>query len=292
MLELVSRGKVRETYVDPRNPAQLLVVASDRVSAFDVVLPELVPDKGRVLTATSALAFARLAGHVPTHLVEVAMDVPEPWLGRTLRVRRLAMLPVECVVRGRLVGSAWASYQESGTAFGRSLPSGLAFGDPLPEPLFTPTTKASEGHDLPLDDAGFAEVIGPRAYQVREAALGVFAELARWFAEHDLVLVDAKFEFGLDGDELVLADEVATPDAARIVAGSLGAEPRWLDKQLLRDWLLAQGYDGTGPVPALPAWLIQELRARYVEVYEHLAGQPFAAWPGSSTPYGGEGRSQ
>lgn len=282
-------GKVRETWVAPSDETELLVVATDRVSAFDVVLPQLIPDKGRLLTAIAAAAFERVGSDVTTHLLEVATDVPEAWLGRTLRVRRLEMLPVECVVRGRLVGSAWESYQRDGTAFGRALPRDLTFGAAFPEPLFTPTTKAHVGHDLPLGAHELAELVGDqRARRLGDQSLLVFSLLATWFAEKGLTLVDAKFEFGLDGRALVLADEIATPDAARIVAGDLGAAPQWLDKQLLRDWLVAEGFRGEGPPPPLPSELVAELRGRYVAVYETLTGRSFAEWPGSDDPYGGE----
>ncbi len=291
-LERIAVGKVRETWVDPRRPDELLLVATDRVSAFDVVFRELVPDKGRILTAVSASSFSLLAAHLPTHLLRVATDVPPAWEGRTLLVRRLRMLPVECVVRGCVVGSAWESYRRDGTAFGRRLPAGLSFGAQLAEPIFTPTTKATTGHDTPLSDRELGELVGrARADELEAASRAVFAQLRSWFASHGLTLVDAKFEFGLDAGALVLADEVATPDAARIVVGDLGTHPRWLDKQVLRDWLVERGFRGVGEPPALTAAIVAELRSRYVEVYERLSGQAFSRWPGvGSTPYGGEER--
>jgi phosphoribosylaminoimidazole-succinocarboxamide synthase len=286
----VHRGKVRDLY--DVGDGQLLMVASDRLSAFDVVMAEPVPDKGRILTAMSVFWFELLAGTAPNHLVstEVAA-LPEgardPGLaGRMMLVRRCEMLPIECIVRGHLAGSAWKEYRERGTVHGARLPAGLREADPLPAPTFTPSTKAASGtHDenITFDDA-VAIVGGEAAEQARDRSLAVFARATGHAAGRGIVVADTKFELGwLDG-ELVLADEVLTPDSSRFwVEGGYepGATPPGYDKQPVRDWLEATGWDKRPPPPALPAEVVDATRGRYVEIYERLSGRSFADWPGS-----------
>jgi phosphoribosylaminoimidazole-succinocarboxamide synthase len=283
---LLRSGKVREVYEE--QSGTLLMVATDRVSAYDHVFPELVPDKGRLLTAISATAFGMLTDLVPTHFVEVPIDLPPNLVGRTTRVRRLQMLPIECVVRGYLVGSAYEAYQASGEVQGLALPEGLGFGDRLPEPIFTPTTKEETGHDQPLTPQELADRLGGElAERLARRSLSIYARLADWFNGHGLVLLDTKFEFGLDDGDVVLADEVATPDSSRIVRAPVTREPEWLDKQILRDWLRACGFRGDGPPPALDGTVLAALRGAYVTVYETLSGRSFADWPGLAATYGG-----
>lgn len=276
---LLRSGKVREVYEE--QSGTLLMVATDRVSAYDHVFPELVPDKGRLLTAIGATAFGMLTDLVPTHFVEVPIDLPPHLVGRTTRVRRLQMLPIECVVRGYLVGSAYEAYQASGEVQGLALPEGLGFGDRLPEPIFTPTTKEETGHDQPLTPQELADRLGGElAERLARRSLSIYARLADWFNGHGLVLLDTKLEFGLEEGELVLADEVATPDSSRVVRAPVGREPAWLDKQILRDWLRGQGYRGDGVPPTLDGTVLEALRSAYVTVYETLAEASFASWPG------------
>jgi phosphoribosylaminoimidazole-succinocarboxamide synthase len=289
-----SVGKVRETYYRPDDDSRLLVVATDRVSAFDHVFGNGVIDKGRLLTAITALAFEELSKRFETHYLGVPRDLEVPFLGRTLEVRKLRMVPVECVVRGYLVGSAWEAYRNSGSVNGVPLAPGLDFGQRLPEPMFTPTTKAATGHDIALSDEELTAEVGDQlAQKLRDTSIEIYAELASWFESRGLTLVDTKFEFGLSGENLVLADEVATPDSSRIVIGALipgGDNPgSWLDKQVLRDWLLAKGYRGDGDPPELEQSVLDELTKRYRTVYEMLSGDNFAAWPGSSEIYMGRG---
>jgi len=284
--QLVRSGKVREVYED--DSGSLLLVATDRVSAYDHVFPELVPDKGRLLTAISATAFEMLAELVPTHFLDLPTDLPPRLVGRTTRVRRLQMLPIECVVRGYLVGSAYEAYQASGQVQGVRLPEGLGFGDRLAEPIFTPTTKEEAGHDQPLTPQELADRLGGElAERLARRSLSIYARLADWFNGHGLVLLDTKFEFGLDDGDVVLADEVATPDSSRIVRAPVTREPEWLDKQILRDWLRARGFRGDGPPPALDGAVLAALRGAYVTVYETLSGRSFADWPGLAATYGG-----
>jgi phosphoribosylaminoimidazole-succinocarboxamide synthase len=268
----VGRGKVRELLA--LDDDRLALVASDRISTFDVVLPTEIPDKGRVLTGLSAFWFARTREIASNHLLELAPD------GRTTICRRLRMLPIECVVRGYLAGSGWSSYRREGHVCGHALPSGLRESDRLPEPIFTPTTKAESGHDEALDRAGAVALVGERTYAALEAAS---IALYRFGAEHaaarGILLADTKFEFGLDADgALVLADEALTPDSSRFWPADEyepGRGQRSFDKQYARDYCEQVGWDKTAPGPELPAEVVEGTRARYVEAFERLTGCSF-----------------
>ena len=268
----VGSGKVRELYA--LDDERLLLVASDRISTFDVVLPTEIPDKGRVLTGLSGFWFARTSSIVPNHLLGLEAD------GRSSECRRLEMLPLECVVRGYITGSGWKDYQATGATSGHTLPAGLRESDRLPEPIFTPSTKADEGHDenIDLDQAG--ELVGPeRLQEVERVAL----ELYRFASEHALtrgiIIADTKFEFGVDGDgQLVLADEAFTPDSSRFWPAAdyePGRAQPSFDKQFVRDYCESLGWDKTPPGPELPDGVVAGTRARYIEAFEGLTEIPF-----------------
>jgi phosphoribosylaminoimidazole-succinocarboxamide synthase len=268
----VGSGKVRELYA--LDDERLLLVASDRISTFDVVLPTEIPDKGRVLTGLSAFWFARTSSIVPNHLLGLQAD------GRSSECRRLDMLPLECVVRGYITGSGWKDYQATGATSGHTLPAGLRESDRLPEPIFTPSTKADEGHDenIDLDQAG--ELVGSdRLQEVERIAL----ELYRFASEHALargiIIADTKFEFGVDGEgELVLADEAFTPDSSRFWPAAdyePGRAQPSFDKQFVRDYCESLGWDKTPPGPELPDDVVAGTRARYIEAFEGLTEIPF-----------------
>jgi phosphoribosylaminoimidazole-succinocarboxamide synthase len=271
-LVLLARGKVREIYA--LDDERLLLVASDRISTFDVVLPTPIPDKGRVLTGLSAFWFARTRELVPNHLLDLGDD------GRTTVCRRLEMLPVEVVVRGYLSGSGWVDYQATGAVCGHELPPGLLESERLPEPIVTPATKAAEGHDLNIDEVEAARLCGPERYaEAREAALAVYRFAAGQARECGIVLADTKLELGVDADgRLTLADEAVTPDSSRFwpAAGYRpgGPQPSF-DKQFVRDWCLQTGWDRTDPGPELPPDVVAGTRARYVEAFERLTGIEF-----------------
>ncbi len=287
-LDLLASGKVREVYAVRDHPSQLLMVATDRISAYDRVFDEPVIDKGRLLSAISATAFMSISDRFRTHFISIAEDVAPHFLGRATLVERATMVPVECVARGYLVGSAYELYRRTGEVQGVKLPPGLSFGDRLAEPIFTPTTKESEGHDQALTSAQLRHRHGTEVAQaLEELTTEIYQALAAWFCERGLTLVDSKFEFGWIGDQLALADEIATPDSSRIVRGEPGANPVWLDKQLLRDWLSQQGFRGDGPAPSLDHEVITRVRSAYIEVYESLSGRSFADWPGESRAYRG-----
>jgi len=280
-------GKVRELYeVDPD---RMLVVASDRVSVFDVVLPDLIPDKGRVLTALSTFWFEQTRHLVRNHLVSSdPTDFPETAgsevAGRAMLVRAAQPVRLECVARGYLFGSAWSDYQDTGTVMGRRLPAGLAQAEALPDPIFTPTTKADEGHDLPLSDADAAALVGPDRYdQLRELTLAVYKFGAAHTAERGLILADTKLEFGEVDGELVVIDELLTPDSSRYWGADqyrVGTSPPSFDKQYVRDHYLSIGCDMKPPVPHMPEGVIAGTRARYVEAYEQVSGYSFDSWFG------------
>ncbi len=280
-------GKVRELYgVDDE---RLLIVASDRVSVFDVVLPDDIPDKGRVLTAISSFWFdatAHLAGnHVlsfdPATFPE---DAGSEVAGRAMLVRRTEPVRMECIARGYLFGGAWAEYRERGTVQGRKLPSGLREADRLPEPLFTPTTKADEGHDLPISDAEAVALVGAATFDaVKAGTLAVYELGARLASERGVILADTKLEWGHVGDELLVIDELLTPDSSRYWPAEdyvPGSSPPSFDKQYVRDHYLEIGWDKTAPAPHLPPDVIVGTRARYVEAYERLTGRSLADWYG------------
>ena len=273
-LTLHSSGKVREMYeVDD----DLLMVASDRISAYDVIMPTLIPDKGRVLTQMSLFWFDSTRDICPNHFV--SEDVPEEVAGRAIRVRRLDMYPVECVVRGYLAGSGWKEYRESGAVCGITLPGGLQESDRLPEPIFTPATKAEIGdHDENVDFERAAEIIGDRPLmeELRRVSVELYSHAAAHAQERGIILADTKFEFGASpGAEVVLADEVFTPDSSRYWPADEyepGRAQHSFDKQYLRDWLDEIGWDHSPPAPELPDEVVENTRAKYVEAEERITG--------------------
>jgi phosphoribosylaminoimidazole-succinocarboxamide synthase len=282
-------GKVRDLYeVDAEH---LLLVASDRVSTYDCVHPTPVPDKGRVLTGLSAFWFARLRDVVANHLVSTSLlDLPETaqaradeLRGRVMLCRKVAIVPVECVVRGYLAGSGWAEYQAGGAVCGVPLPRGLVQADRLPEPIFTPATKAADGeHDENVTFDEVAVRVGRVvAERLRSLSLALYEAGAAHAAERGILLADTKFEFGLLDGEVVLADEVLTPDSSRywpIGGWEPGRTPPSFDKQYVRDYATSTGWDRNPPAPALPDDVVAATRSRYVEAYERLTGEPFDAW--------------
>jgi phosphoribosylaminoimidazole-succinocarboxamide synthase len=280
-------GKVRELY---GFGDRLLLVASDRISAFDVVLPTAIPDKGRVLTGLSRFWFERTRGLVRNHMLSVNVaDFPEeaqgaPDLaGRTMLARRLQMLPIECVVRGYLVGSGWKDYRATGSVCGHALPAGLREADKLPEPLFTPSTKATEGHDANIDRAGGIALVGEERFdEIERISIELYRTAADYALERGIIIADTKFEFGVDEhDRIVIGDEVLTPDSSRfwpVDEYAPGGSPPSYDKQYVRDWLETLDWDKTPPGPEIPANVVEGTRARYVEAYERLTGEPFQAY--------------
>jgi phosphoribosylaminoimidazole-succinocarboxamide synthase len=280
-VKLLHSGKVRDLYdLD----GDLLLVASDRLSIYDVVLPTPVPDKGAVLTQLSAWWFDQLADLVGNHLIS-ATDVPAEFAGRALRCRRLEMLPVECIARGYLAGLGLKEYQRTGTVSGVALPPGLVEGSRLPERIFTPTTKAPVGeHDEFMTFDEVVDLVGaPRAERLRELTLAVYARGAEVAARAGILVADTKLEFGLGADgEIVLADEVLTPDSSRFWPAddwSPGRPQFSFDKQFVRDWSSGLDWDRTPPGPALPGDVVEATRARYVEVYQRLTGLDWPAPP-------------
>jgi phosphoribosylaminoimidazole-succinocarboxamide synthase len=269
----VGSGKVRELYA--LDDERLLLVASDRISTFDVVLPTEIPDKGRVLTGLSGYWFAQTASIAPNHLLELGRD------GRSTRCRRLEMLPIECVVRGYLAGSGWKDYRASGAVCGHRLPAGLVESERLPEPIFTPATKAQTGHDENIDrDAAVALIGVERFDEAERLTLELYGFAAGRALERGIILADTKLEFGLDDEgRLVLADEAFTPDSSRFWPADGyapgGPQPSY-DKQFVRDYCEALGWDKTAPGPELPADVVAGTRARYVEAFERLTGLDFA----------------
>jgi phosphoribosylaminoimidazole-succinocarboxamide synthase len=268
----VASGKVREIYA--LDEERLLLVASDRISTFDVVLPTPIPDKGRVLTGLSAFWFARTNHIVPNHLLEIRPD------GRTLVCRKLEMLPIECVVRGYLAGSGWRDYRETGTVCGHLLPEGLRESERLHEPIFTPATKATEGHDENIGEQQAAGLCGEDRYrEAMEASLSLYRFASAHAEERGIILADTKFELGVAPDgTVVLGDEALTPDSSRFwpVDGyEPGAAQPSFDKQFVRDWCEETGWDKTPPGPELPDDVVAGTRSRYVEAFERLTGIPF-----------------
>ncbi|MCU1605997.1 MAG: purC [Modestobacter sp.] len=281
--ELVARGKVREVYAVDEE--RLLLVASDRISAYDAVLPTPIPDKGRVLTALSVWWFDQLTpvleAHGATHHLISAEDVPAEVAGRAMLVRRLAMEPVECVARGYLSGSGTVEYQRTGAIRDVALPAGLVEGSRLPEPVFTPSTKAEVGeHDEAITFAQVVAIVGrSRAEALRELTLALYRRAAEISEDAGIILADTKFEFGTRAGGLVLGDEVLTPDSSRFwpaATWSPGATQPSYDKQYVRDWLTSSGWDRTSPPPELPEDVVAATRERYVTAYEQLTGTPFA----------------
>jgi phosphoribosylaminoimidazole-succinocarboxamide synthase len=268
----VASGKVREIF--ELDEERLLLVASDRISTFDVVLPTEIPDKGRVLTGLSAFWFARTHEIVPNHLLAVRND------GRSTEALRLSMLPIECVVRGYLAGSGWKDYRASGSVCGHRLPAGLRESDRLPEPIFTPATKAQTGHDENIDREQAAELVGAgRLAEVERISLALYAFASEYAAERGIVIADTKFELGLDeGGALTLGDEALTPDSSRFWPADEyepGRGQPSFDKQYVRDFCESLGWDKAPPGPELPAEIVGGTRARYVEAFERLTDIAF-----------------
>jgi phosphoribosylaminoimidazole-succinocarboxamide synthase len=303
-LPLITSGKVREMYgleggaagrqAGEPGPSisqshdRLLMVASDRISTYDAVHPTLIPDKGKVLTGLSVFWFALTREIVANHLISATEGVPAEALGRGLVVRRLEMLPVECVVRGYITGSGWKDYTATGAVSGIELPAGLRESEQLPEPIFTPSTKAEVGHDEAIDFERAAQLVGDRALmdRVREVSIELYSFAAAHARERGVILADTKFEFGLDYEdpahpELVVGDEVLTPDSSRywpVDGYEPGRGQPSFDKQYVRDWAAASGWDKKPPAPTIPEDVVTGTRARYVEAYERIAGEPFQAW--------------
>ena len=271
----VGSGKVRELYA--LDEERLLLVASDRISVFDVVLPTEIPDKGRVLTGLSGFWFSRTESICPNHLIGIRDD------GRSTECRRLTMLPIECVVRGYLSGSGWKDYRETGEVCGHRLPEGLSESDKLASPIFTPATKAQTGHDQNITREQAAELIGPeRLDAVESISLELYATAAAYAAERGIIIADTKFELGLDETgQLVLADEAFTPDSSRFWPAAEyepgGPQPSF-DTQFVRDSAESLGWDQTAPGPELPDDVVAGTRARYLEAFEQITGIPFAEY--------------
>ena len=280
-LPLLASGKVREIY-DLGDT--LLLVASDRISTYDVVHPTPIPDKGAVLTGLSTFWFERTSDLVANHLISVSDGVPEEARGRAMVVRKLEMLPVECVVRGYITGSGWKDYQQTGAVSGIELPSGLRESDQLPEPLFTPSTKADVGHDEAIDFEGAVDLVGDRELteRVRDVSIALYKYAAEHARAKGIILADTKFELGLDEDgTLTLGDEVCTPDSSRFWPADQyepGRGQPSFDKQYVRDWASSTGWDRTPPAPAIPDDIVERTRAKYVEAYERVTGDAFANW--------------
>jgi len=280
-------GKVRDIY--DAGDGRLLLVTSDRISAFDVVMNETIPDKGRVLTAMSAFWFDHLADVVPSHLVSTELDDLPPGArrpelaGRVMLCRRAEMLPLECIVRGYITGSAWKEYRTQGTMHGTALPAGLLESSELPEPVFTPSTKAAEGHDENISFERAVDLVGEElASKARDVSLELYRRGAARARENGIVIADTKFELGLVDGELVVADEVLTPDSSRfwpLDRWEPGSTPPSFDKQPVRDYLDGLDWNKQPPPPPLPAEVVLATRDRYVEAYERITGLDLGDWP-------------
>jgi phosphoribosylaminoimidazole-succinocarboxamide synthase len=280
-LRLVNSGKVRDIY---EAGDRLLLVASDRISTYDVVHPTPIPGKGAVLTGLSAFWFGRTESICANHVVSHD-DVPAEVRGRAVLAERLEMFPIECVVRGYITGSGWKDYQATGAVCGVSLPTGLRESEQLPEPIFSPATKAEIGdHDENVDIGRAAEIVGDRGLveELRRRSIEIYTYAADHARERGILLADTKLEFGRDRDgRIILADEVVTPDSSRFWPAE-GYEPGRpqpsFDKQYVRDWASASGWDKTPPAPALPDDVVEGTRRRYVDAYERITGGPFSSW--------------
>ena len=288
-LPLFKSGKVRDSYLMGN---RLLLVTTDRISAFDSVLASGIPDKGLVLNQLSAFWFDQTKDLVPNHLIEVVNDperldaylsaksrfpYPTYLVGRSMVVKKATRLPIECVVRGYISGSAWAEYQQHGAVSGLPLPEGLQESEELPRPLFTPTTKAETGHDLPVDINELKRMVGNRlAQQIEEKSLALYNYARQYALDRGIIIADTKMEFGLDGDKLILIDELLTPDSSRFWDATqykLGQSQPSYDKQPVRDWLVQSGWNKEPPAPALPPEVIEATTNRYREAYERLSGR-------------------
>jgi phosphoribosylaminoimidazole-succinocarboxamide synthase len=291
-LPVFIRGKVRDTY---DLGSHLLIVSTDRISAFDVVLPNGIPLKGHVLNRLSSFWFRRTAGIIPNHMTEAVDDVhsldsyvpkesrfayPSYLRGRSMIVKKLKRIAVECVVRGYVAGSAWVEYKERGTIGGQTMPKGLEESQELAQPIFTPTTKAEEGHDEPITAREIGKMLGSSlAREVEEKSLAVYAYAREYARSRGIIIADTKFEFGIDNGRLALIDELITPDSSRFWDAShyqAGRPQASLDKQPVRDWLIASGWNKEPPAPALPQDVIEAATKRYVQAYERLTGRKLA----------------
>ena len=297
-LPLIASGKVREMYlleggaggspggrvpIRSQSGDRLLMVASDRISTYDAVHPTPIPDKGKVLTGLSVFWFQMTQHIVANHLISATDGVPREVLGHGLVVQRLDMLPVECVVRGYITGSGWKDYCATGSVSGIELPAGLRESEQLPQPIFTPSTKADVGHDEAIDFERAVELVGFRELmnEVRDVSIELYSFAAAHARERGVILADTKFEFGLDDGKLVVGDEVLTPDSSRywpLDTYEPGRGQPSFDKQYVRDWAAGSGWDRKPPAPAIPEDVVQGTRARYVEAYERIVGEPFQAW--------------
>ena len=277
--DLLYRGKVRDTY--DLGDGLLLMVATDRISAFDVVLPAAIPEKGVVLNRMSAFWFAQTSGLLPNHLVELAterqgLSIPVEVARRAMVVRRAERIDVECVVRGYITGSAWAEYRREGTVSGQPMPPGLREGDQFPEPLFTPTTKAEVGHDENISIAQMEDMVGKElTAQLAEATVAVYSQARDFALDKGILIADTKMEFGMIDGQLTLIDELLTPDSSRfwdMDGYAPGRSQPNFDKQFVRDWLDEQGWDHEPPAPELPGDVVERTRLRYFEAYSKLTG--------------------
>jgi len=280
-LTLLHSGKVRDSY-DLGD--RLLMVATDRISTYDAVHPTSIPDKGKVLTGLSSFWFQRTGEIVPNHMVSATEGVPAELRGRALVVRKLSMLPVECIVRGHITGSGWKDYRATGRVSGVELPAGLRESEQLPQPIFTPSTKAEVGHDEAIDFEGAVQLVGDRGLMdaMRDASLALYRFGAQHARSRGIILADTKFEFGRDAEgRLVLGDEVLTPDSSRFWPAEgfqVGRGQPSFDKQYVRDWASGTGWDRKPPAPAIPHDVAARTREKYVQAYEAIAGEPFGAW--------------
>ena len=281
-LDLIAQGKVRDIYAIGED--RLLLVTTDRISTYDVVHPNPIPDKGKVLTGLSAFWFERTTEVCPNHLISYA-DVPEEVRGRALLVERLEMAPVECVVRGYITGSGWKDYQSTGAVCGIELPSGLQESEQLPEPIFTPATKAEVGdHDENVNFERAVEIVGDRPLleDLRRISLELYRLGSEHARERGIILADTKFEFGRRSDgTIVLGDEALTPDSSRFWPADTyepGRSQPSFDKQYVRDWASQSGWDKTPPAPPVPDDVVEGTRARYADAYERITGEPFSTW--------------
>ncbi len=291
-LPLFVRGKVRDMY---NLDSHLLIIATDRISAFDVVLPSGIPLKGHVLNRLSSFWFRRTADIIPNHMTEAIDNVhsldsylpkesrfayPSYLRGRSMVVKKVKRIPLECVVRGYLSGSAWAEYKEHGTISGKSMPGGLQESQEIKPPLFTPTTKAEEGHDEPITKKNIIKLVGLRiAIELEDKSIALYESARDYALGKGIIIADTKFEFGIDNGRLILIDEILTPDSSRFWdAGKYkaGQPQASLDKQPVRDWLTASGWNKEPPAPALPPEVIKETSERYVQAYEKITGRKLA----------------
>ena len=282
-MKKISSGKVREIYeVDQKS---LLIVVSDRISAFDVILPNEVPDKGKILNMISEFWFDYTKDIIKNHVISTKIsDFPiecqnDQYENRSMLVKKLKMVPIECIVRGYITGSGWKSYKENGTVCGIKLPEGLQESQKLDEPIFTPSTKAAEGHDENISFEKTCEIIGTDlAQKIKNASIEIYKKCAEYALSRGIIIADTKFEFGLDEDgNLVLGDEVLTPDSSRfwpLDEYTVGKSQKSFDKQYLRDWLKANSWDANNPTP-IPADVIEVTRNKYIEAYEKLTGKKF-----------------